>query len=71
MGVCLSYLSAGIGTSKQHTGGLAGESGGLAGLTKVAQSLDEVGNSLLLAEAGLDISHQGNESKSLGEHVDD
>lgn len=69
-GVRKLELGTGVGTGKEDTGGLAGESSSLAGVAKVAEALDEVGDGLFLAEAGLSNGQHGRDESELGIHFD-
>lgn len=63
-----SHLGASVGTGKQDTGSLAGKSGSLARLAKIAQRRNDGLDGPFLAEAGLDRSQQGSNDDNLGVH---
>jgi hypothetical protein len=57
----VTYLCAGTGTGKKDTWRLTGESTSRSRGSKVAEGLDDVLDSALLAETGLTDSRKGDE----------
>ncbi len=65
---CVHTLAQALAPASNTPGLAPAKGGSLAGLAKVAQSRDDAGNALLLAEAGLGKGQHGGKDGNLGVH---
>ena len=64
-------LGTGIGTGKQDARARTSQSGSGARVAKVSKGRDDLGDGLLLTEAGLGTGQQDGNESGFGEHDDD